>query len=273
MQLIHGLKRRLSRYKELLDVYADEKTIFVYQMGKVGSTTLENSLKNVINVHAFYNKNHTCPIRLQGFAKFGLGHMFIRLEQEVLAFLLRKAFRGREHTKIITLVREPVVRNISMFFHDLDAYLFAAHTNCMNTRQAPLPTRCQDKALLLDVFEHEFDHEYALNWFDNEFAVMTGINVYDYPFNKELGYCLINKPSIDVLCLRTDKINDCIDALSEFTDCKLSLLPSNRADNKWYSEVYKQFYAAYSSSSLGQARNIVESKFFKHFFAKNYSGS
>lgn len=265
MNLIAAIKRRLSRHRKLLAQYADKETIFVYQMGKVGSTSIEHAIENAIHVHAFYNRNHTCPPRLMGLAKFGVRHFLLRAEQEFLAYLLRIVFKRRKHTKIVTLVREPIARNISMFFHDLDAYLFSAYTNCMHTRKAPLATRCQNSSLLIDVFNSEFDHDYALNWFDNEFAIMTGLNIYDYDFNRDLGYCLIKESSVEVFCLRTDKIGECIDSLSEFCGSKVKLSSVNRADDKWYKEVYKQFSREYSYSS-DELDKIYNSQFFQHFF-------
>jgi hypothetical protein len=267
VKLIAGIKRRLSRHKKLLAKYADKKTIFIYQMGKVGSTSIEHGIENAMHVHAFYNRNHTCPPRLMGLAKFGLVHFLLRAEQEVLAFLLRRVFKRRKNTKIVTLVREPIARNISMFFHDLDAYLFSAYTNCMRTRKAPLATRCENSSLLIDVFNSEFDHDYALNWFDNEFAIMTGLNIYDYDFNHDLGYCLIQKPSVEVFCLRTDKIAERIDDLTEFCGSEVNLSAVNRADDKWYHEVYKQFSREYSYST-DKLHKIYNSQFFQHFFQK-----
>jgi hypothetical protein len=267
IKIMHAIKRRLARHQQLLNQYKDPDTIFIYQMGKVGSTSLTLGINNTLHVHAFYLKNHTCPARLQGLAKFGLLHIVYRAEQEVMAYLVRRAFRQRKHSKIITLVREPVARNMSMFFHDLDAYLFAAHTNCMNTRDKALPTRFQDMDLLNKVFEQEFDHYYPLNWFDNEFARMTGLNIYDYDFNRDLGYCLIKKPSVEVFCLRTDKIAERMDDLSEFCGSKVNLTAVNRADDKWYHEVYKQFSREYSYST-DELDKIYNSQFFQHFFQK-----
>lgn len=265
MNLFQWIKHRYTQYKELLALYSNEETVFIYQMGKVGSTTLEHSLPNAVHIHAFYSKNHTCPIRLKGLAKFGLEYFTNRFKQELINYFLRRVFKARKHTKIITLVRKPIERNISMFFHDLDAYLFAAHTNCLNTRSKPLPTRCQSADVLLDVFEQEFDHNYVLNWFDEEFAVMTGIDIYDYPFDSEKGYCLIKQGNFEVLCLRTDKLNQNTVIISEFTGRSIELLSVNKAQDKWYAEVLEQFIQIYKPSDK-LTMPIEKSKFFKHFF-------
>jgi len=264
-KFLQGLNRRMNRHKLLIAKYSAPETIFIYQMGKVGSTTLEKSLPNAVHIHAFYSKNHSCPVRLQGLAKFGLKHFIYRAEQEVVDYLLRRAFKQRKNTKVITLVRQPMRRNISMFFHDLDAYLYAAHTNCLNSRNAPLPTRLQSKSILLDVFDCEFDHNYALNWFDIEFLPMTGIDVYKHPFDTEQGYGLITEHQLEILCLRTDKLSDNVDVLSEFIGKEVELFSANKADEKWYGEIYQQFVQAYTPSVALELK-IKASKFVKHFF-------
>lgn len=267
MKIVNALKRRLIRHKQLLDSYADEKNIFIYQMGKVGSTTLENSIKNAIHIHAFYNKNYTCPVRLKGLAKFGLKHVIYRAEQEILAFLLREIFKRRKRTKIITLVRNPMARNISMFFHDIDAYLFLAHTNCLNTRKMALATRNQNLDLLSDVFNQDFEHQYPLEWFDKEFKPMTGIDIYATDFDQAQGYSIINKNNIEVMCLRTDKIKDCVGELGDFVGCDIELSLDNQADSKWYADIYREFKDNYKLP-IKMQNKIKNSQFYTHFFSE-----
>jgi len=264
-KVLKGIKRRISRHIQLINKYKASETIFIYQMGKVGSTTLEHSLPNAVHLHAFYNKNHTCPVRLRGLAKFGFLHFVYRLEQGIVSYFLRSAFKQRKKTKIITLVREVKARNISMFFHDLDAYLFAAHTNCLNTREVPLPTRCQSSEMLTDVFNHEFDHQYALKWFDEEFLPMTGINIYqcDFDINKGIGFA--KNDTVEVACIRTDKLTNNLAALSDFIGQNIQLANANQADDKWYRDIYKDFVANYSIP-LELQNKIENSRFNRHFF-------
>ena len=242
MKFIQGIKRRLLRHKKLIERYANEETVFIYQMGKVGSTTIENSIKNAV-------------------------HFIYRIEQGILAFILRAAFKKRKKTKIVTLVREPIKRNISMFFHDLDAYLFMAHTNCLNSRNMPLPTRNQSLDLLTEVFNQEFDHEYPINWFDKEFKPMTGINIYETAFDIDKGCSFIKNKGIEVLCIRTDKIKNCINELSRFVNEEVDLSFENQAELKWYGDLYQQFKSQYRLPN-NKEQSIKQSKFYRHFFKK-----
>lgn len=269
IRLIEKLKNRLNYYKRLVAQYSAEDTVFIYQMGKIGSTTLEHSLPNAVHIHAFYFKNHTCPVRLFGLRKFSFVHGLHIIEQTLLWWYIRRVFKQRrkqgKKTKIITLVREPLERNQSMFFHDLDAYLYAAHTNCMNTRSKPISTRSQPSSMLVDVFNEEFDHDYPLNWFDNEFYVMTGINIFDYAFDKVQGSMLINKEGVDILCLRSDKLSDNVQQLSDFVGKSVEIESMNKAEEKWYGELYKQFKMNYVTPN-SIVNKIQNSQFYQHFF-------
>jgi hypothetical protein len=267
MNIIKLLKRKVLSYQKLVAKYKAPETFFIYQMGKVGSTTLEHSLPNAIHIHAFYSKNHTCAIRMHGLAKFGLRYFYHRAEQELTQFLLRRAFKQRENTKIITLVRDPLARNISMYFHDLDAYLFAAHTNCLNTRARALATRCQQTDILKEVFEQEFDHQYPLRWFDQELLAMTGINVYDHAFDKESGFTQISNQgsNIELMVVRTDQLTKSVDALSDFIQQPIELLTSNQAEDKWYGELYQSFKNSYIVPE-NLKTELDNSQLYRHFF-------
>lgn len=262
------LKRLFQRYKNkinLINKYANEDSVFIYQMGKVGSTSLENSIKNGIHIHSFYEGNTTCKVRNEGLKKFGLIHYILQIEQSVFEFSLRRAFRKRKSTKIITLIRDPFDRNLSMFFHDLDAYLFSAHTNCLNTRTRPIPTRNQSQQLLKQVYEEEFDHNYVVDWFDMEFKRMTGIDIYKYPFNKSLGYSRFSCDETSILCIASESLSNLEDVISEFLGQTVNLSVENRGEDKWYSSVYTAFRENYRLP-MSIEEKILQSKFYRHFF-------
>jgi len=269
MKIIKLLTRKMLSYQKMIAKYKAPETIFIYQMGKVGSTTLEHSLPNAIHIHAFHSKNHTCPVRMHGLSKFGLKYFYHRAEQELTCFLLRRAFKQRENTKIITLVRDPLARNISMFFHDLDAYLFSAYTNCLNTRPKALATRSQQTDMLNDIFEQEFDHYYPSRWFDEEFLAMTGINVYKHDFDKEKGFKVIREQSgkrrIELMVIRTDKLSHSVDEISHFIQEPIKLLTTNQAEDKWYAELYKSFKISYVFPEKIKSQ-LYDTQFYRHFF-------
>jgi hypothetical protein len=265
MNFLKRVCGKFVRYRSLFAAYRDEQTVFIYQMGKVGSTSLEHVIPGGIHIHAFYLDNHTCPIRKKGLAGFGLMALMYWGEQQLLALLLRWVFKRRKFTKIITLVRDPIERNISMFFHDIDAYLFAAHTNCMRTRQAPLMTRSQSTKLLTDVFNHDFDHHYPLTWFDREFLKTTGIDIFATPFDKSLGYSQVSTEKYQILCVDTKRLKSHTDKISSLIGRQVELTYQNQTSNKWYADVYHQFVLNYVTPEHILS-DIQKSRYYQHFF-------
>jgi len=256
--------RSFNYYQNLYKKYADEKNILIYQMGKVGSTSLEDSISNSIHLHTLYLDNHTCKPRQAGL--FGCGwHFYInKCKQHLINLMLRKAIKSREKTKVITLFRQPLQRNISMFFHDLDAYVFNAQSNLLKSKVPALMTRQQEGNILFDIFEKQFDHSYPLNWFDKEFERLWGINIYQQPFNKDLGYSYISKGNIELLCIDMSKLNESLPEISHFVGETVKLSTKNQASAKWYGTLYSDFKKHYKPSDKIQSL-ITNSKMNKHF--------
>lgn len=258
---MNRLKRLISLYQRI----SDPDTIFIYQMGKVGSTSLEHSIKKAFHVHAFYSDNHTCLIRQQGLAGIGIRYFFKRAMQELEYFVMRLAFRRRAKVKIITLVREPMKRNISMFFHDLDSYLFAYYTGFTHKHALPKTTREQNVDVLKQCFLDVFPHEYPLTWFDNEFYRMTNVDIFNYPYDKQKGLGVIKTQQCDVVVLDINKLSDNTDAIERLTSQKIELGCTNVGDKKWYADLYKDFDDQDERIRSLKAR-FSQSKYYKHFY-------
>ena len=105
--------------------------ILVYQMGKVGSITIQTSLERtyrdlglnvpIHHVHLMNLSLEDCEIRLRDeYANLSkvLGAVGNGLE-------LRKTLEKtpEQRLKIITLVRDPVARNVATFFESLDSFI------------------------------------------------------------------------------------------------------------------------------------------------------
>jgi len=247
--------------------FADENNILIYQMGKVGSTSLEHAIKDAIHIHTLYLDNHTCKPRQA--ALFGCGMRFYsnKIKQALINLLRRKAIRSRSHIKVITLVRKPLVRNISMFFHDLDAYVFNSQSKLLTT-STPLMTRLQSEDLLVNIFEQQFEHHYPLTWFDKELKRFFDIDVYDQSFDKELGYMNIKKANVEVLCLDVERLTENISVVENFVGNKVTLLNKNQAQNKWYGTLYEQFNDNYQPQTA-LLNLLEESQYNQFFFDKN----
>ena len=90
--------------------------------------------------------------------------------------------RGRRTLKIVTLVRDPIGRNVSMYFHDLHYWLAYYFSEVRPDRDGARRNRP-----LIDCFRETFDHRYPLDWFDKELKRLSGIDVYEHAFDRTTG--------------------------------------------------------------------------------------
>jgi hypothetical protein len=245
-----------------------ETPILVYQMGKVGSETVARSLANaglsvaVFHIHYLTAaalevveqriKNHWNPSR---------GGRAVNLWESQC---IRKRLRTRrpgERWSVVTLVRDPVARNISDYFHKL------AEVN---------PARVAGEAsdelvaeLGREFLERFEDHEVPLTWFDSELKSVFGLDVYDAPFPVAKGYSVYENDRAAALCIRAEDLDRvAADAFREFLGIEeLTLTAVNLAHEKPYANLYRRFIEQVELPSEYLSR-MYESRFARHFYAE-----
>lgn len=187
--------------------------IMIYTVGKVGSSTMQASLEKAnipsIQVERFY-------MREDEIGKTTLDEWHYCLDK----------IKGG--IKIITLVRDPIARDISGFMQTL------RHRVVKN-----------DKPILEQMLEHlsnnakinyEFEH-----WFEKELFRTTEIDVYQYPFDKEKGYGLIKKNKFEILLLTLEKLNSNVNVIQDFVGAtNFKLIGENVGEEKEYKYLYAQ---------------------------------
>src|SRR5690606_36064217 len=140
----------------------DSGNTLIYQMGKVGSTTLLDSIPNSKHFHTLYNRK-CCK-----FYQEITSHSTLKtyLIDKVKLFL----FKRRKTIKIITLVRNPYERNVSHYFQDLQFWLpdYTLSLRGFRTEKPDLVKEC---------FEKKFNFDYARNWFKEELTSFSGIKL------------------------------------------------------------------------------------------------
>lgn len=212
--------------------------IFVFQMGKVASTAIYQMLAGsgypglVAHAHSFTPYHSSGPIR----------SLFRHINSE------------KPKVKIITLVREPVSRNISAFFQN-----FKRDTG-KDVLDANLSI-----SQIRNVFLKNYPHEVPLVWFDNNIKKHFKIDVYQYPF-PSCGFLQIHKGNTSLLILRHDLKNQQKEKLiSEFTGISnLALSNDNVGSEKRYADLYSDFKE--SKLPLSHLYYLASSRYMKHFF-------
>ncbi|MFX0093127.1 MAG: putative capsular polysaccharide synthesis family protein [Candidatus Hodarchaeota archaeon] len=228
--------------------------ILVFQMGKVGSRTITRSLE-VLDIPTYHVHNLVCMSE-----EIVGNSFFAELNARYIYKHLIKGLNCRK-LKIISLVREPVVRNISAFFARI------------NTTSDYLSSIARQKSLtlenLLDIFQNYFPHDQPLTWFDMELKPVFGIDVYNEPFPQTQGYKIYTGDHPDLLLLKLETLNDCAqEAFEKFLGIEnFTMLKANIARHKAYYPLYQHFLSA---KLLPQPyiERMYASKYARHFYTE-----
>lgn len=233
-RFLKAFQETFKRKKELfsmLDTYRHGKSalitmcqissaILVYQPGKVGSVTVRDTLQreglDVIHFH-----------RMCVFPD----EVAEKAVMEEASTFFRKQIRT-EGCKIITLVRDPIARALSSFMQggsDNDIYM-----------RWDFSSGCSLAAYVAERIVGILDNNFEFDWFDRELKEATGIDIYQYPFDKEKGYAWIKEGNIEILVLKLEKLNDNTEVLGEFVGRPgIKLQVGNVGDKKQYKYIYE----------------------------------
>lgn len=221
---------------EKLDVSC--RPVFVYQMSKVGSSSIANSLMSqydqpVIHGHGFGRNFHNWKIRY-----------------------LYKVFREGKPLDVITLIREPVSRNVSHFFHDLAKY----------TGKQPEEFSLASMNLLRSLFLENFEHDLAFNWFEDHIKKKFDIDVYKKAL-PDCGYQFYEKGRVRLLLLKVECENRIKEeAVKKYLDMSdFTIVSSNIGKDKDYGELYRSFMKT-ARLPEGYVESMLTSRYFEHFY-------
>jgi len=205
--------KRIVNTVSLIKNINKNDNILIYQSGKVGSLTVYKSITEIgiacTQVHSFTQDNEISDI-------------------------CQNIFKNFKTIKIITLVREPVSRGISLFFELLTYFgepiIILPGSSYLNTIIDRLRGNSPGILPLID----EFD------WFDNELKTVFGVDIYAHPFDREKGYSIIKQGNVEVLAMKMEKLNSLESVIGEFIGVpQFKLVNANEGDNKVYKYLYK----------------------------------
>ena len=221
--------------------------LFLYQMGKVGSSTHRNTLQERYHVYHL----HT----LEDFEKKYNG--------------VHQRTPGLEHRNLdlITIAREPVGRKISTFFQNL---VNSPYPFCFQN-EAEAGAAGVDE-LIKRFHDWEYGIEEATGWYDKHFEPATGVCIYNHDFDKERGWSIHQDGRWRMLVLRfSDVETNHVEAINSFLVSRFgeraeieALRSSNVSGKKWYASLMKEFRSKidFSNYELDRAYN---STYMRHF--------
>jgi len=230
--------------------------VLVYTMGKVASKSIAQSLKShfknsVYHIHSL-NKAKIEKVNADCFKKG------IYPDGRTKGGLIYKyKVLPKKSVKIITTIREPIARNLSAFFE-----VFEYHTGS-NVKDWK-----GDVNDLQQFFQTEFDHNYALNWFDDEYKMMLGIDIYQQKFDSTLKYKIIKNENLDILLFRIDiSDNEKENLIKDFLGLNnFKLTNKNIGQKKDYNKLYMNLKENIKLSST-YIDEMLDSKFTNHFYS------
>ncbi len=233
--------------------------ILVFQPGKVASKSVYQGIMQLglrgAHVHYFARFTRWVPLEKR------------RKYEE----LLREAMQGK---KIITLIREPIARHISGFFHALGGSrnMFPPRmiqrsivdAGFQGTLRKYMPSK-RDR--LETWFENEFPPIEA--WFESEFQPTTGIDVFRHPFDVEKGYTVIRENGIEVLLMTMERLSSLEGVIGEFIGNSDFKLPKeNVAAEKDYARLYQETLDTVEIPREFFDRYYKDNPLMKHFYSQ-----
>ena len=254
----------IEEYKVKRDI--EKEKVLVYQMGKVGSSTVYETVKGM---GLDCSISHIHFLSDSGISK--AEHTFLNSKLKQIPMHLRRSkilkkylnFKS-DKIKIISLTRDPVSRIISDVFQNLKYF----HSDSL-LANASVDIEMVQKVISDRLLLSSAEEEFAANWFDVEFKEILDIDVYSEDFNKEQGYTIIRNKNIEILLLNMEDMNSILpNALQEFFNynSKISLKHENIGDNKAYS--YEQNII---KNQVSIDRNILScfysTKYMRHFYS------
>lgn len=218
--------------------------VLIHQMGKVGSSSIFDSLKATKLDRPLFHIHFLNPESIQRaenmlwkfFGRQGSVNRWALYESRfVLKHFLQRPI---DELKIISLVREPVSRNVSSFFSNLDIFI----PDCA----AQFEDGQIDVADITRHYLQDFhEHTHPLDWFDREMKSVFGIDVFSNEdlIHRNRGIFVYKRDRVELLVLRVEDIDDVApQALQEFLKIDgVSLKVANDARGKDYDRVYRAF--------------------------------
>jgi len=139
--------------------------IIVYQMGKVGSNSVVESIRKAGN-YAVFHIHRLNPDNIAKSEKGNIIQSLSLLNERMAVLLYNRITAGERKVKIISIVREPIDRNCSAFFQNFKIFTGLDYKNS-NFREKELQ----------EIFLSRYSHQVPLQWFDVEMKAVTGIDV------------------------------------------------------------------------------------------------
>ena len=149
--------------------------------------------------------------------------------------------------KIISGVREPLARDLSAFFQTQAGFFE------YDSRRGDFNNRVNNMMNILWDTAWDFGnggvcaYGYSFGWYDTEFKDKLGIDIFEQPFDKEKGYTIYRKGSVEIFLYRLENLNSLEGDIQEFLGRDdFKILHTNNANEKNISYIYNGLKKEYT---------------------------
>jgi hypothetical protein len=182
---------------------------------------------------------------------------------------IEKGIKGKRW-KVITLVRDPVARNLATFFENIEVVSVDSRNNwALSSEEYDFQVNVRNNDLneLIKLFFQKCRHDTPLVYYDREFKSIFDIDVYASQFPTSKGYEIYTGKHADILLIRLEDLNQCLrSAIKEFLDINdIALKDKNIGEQKDYADLYKDF-KSHISLPNSYLDKLYKSKFCTHFY-------
>ena len=232
------------RVRQQLDRDCQKSAIvLVYQMGKVGSLAVTKMIRDSDFEFPVYMVHWLHPNNIAKECYADLTQEYLSHEKVVSRYLGNKIqdLLDKRKIKIISIVREPVSRNLSYFFYSIEQYF------------PDFYRRYQAEEIIMQDLIDEFWRQQKLvgyshiDWFENELKAVFGFDIFKKSFSKDECYTIYTAQDqgndLEILILRLEGLdNHIVQALSAFLGvANVTVNHRNSAQDRDYYDIYQQF--------------------------------
>src|SRR5258706_5795617 len=222
--------------------YGIRAPIVVYQMGKVGSMSIYSAFQKLeLDVPVYHCHVLNQLGQMERNVKLTLTNPGESLQVIREGKQLRRRIFSDDAVRwnLVTLVREPIGRNVSHFFHGIIE------------RVPDFYQRLENKTLEMGYLADTLLKDSQVNltcmwWFDTQVKQLFDIDVYAKPFPKRRGYEIYEGRHVRMLLLRLESLDRCLGtAMKQFLGIpNFTADRQNVAEDKDYAEAYRRFKEA-----------------------------
>jgi hypothetical protein len=188
--------------RQLKEELCSPSIILVYQIGKVGSTTVYRTIEKIIKNYPVYHIHTLDPEKVDKnynhinlYENYQKNYRWDAVKQTItskhLISQLDKILKEK-NLKVITIVRDPIAREISAFFE--------------KNRLMPEINSMKIEDLIKIFWQQKGLTNRQGNWLNNELNKYLEFDVYSIDFPKDKGYKIVrdNDKKVEILLLKLE---------------------------------------------------------------------